>query len=103
MQITAENLWLSHRAALGGVSGATGAALPATLDEVTFPAVRMSHWGMALVLCRNIGHEDPPIPQGMTQAEADVVLARLDDAGLLPWTPRHKTVLTEDCPNGASC
>ena len=86
MHITAENLWLSHRAALGGVSGATGAALPATLDEVTFPAVRMSHWGMALVLCRNLGYEDPPLPQGMTQAEAETVLERLGAAYLLPMS-----------------
>ena len=98
MHITAERLWLSHRAALGGVSGATGAALPATLDEVTIPAVRMSHWGMAVVLCRNLGHEDPPLPQGMTQAEAETVLARLDKAALLPWAPRRDVVLTEDCP-----
>jgi hypothetical protein len=85
MKFDAHTLWLIHHASLGGVSGATGAKLPATLDEVQFPAVRMSHWGMALVLARHTGKEDPPLPTGMTEEERDTVLRRLDDQGLLPW------------------
>ncbi len=48
--ITAELLWLIHRAALGGVSAATGDKLPETLAENKFKAVKMSHYGMAVVM-----------------------------------------------------
>lgn len=101
MNVTAEKLWLVHRAALGGVSAATGAALPVTLDEVPFPAVKAAHWGMAVVVCRFRLQGDPPLPAGMTAAEAQTILARLDEAGLLPWSPRRDVVMINDCPGGA--
>lgn len=101
MDITAENLWLAHRAALGGISAATGATLPTTLDEVPFPAVKTAHWGMAAMVCRFRLQSDPPLPAGMTAAEAQTILARLEEAGLLPQSPRRDVVMTNDCPGGA--
>jgi hypothetical protein len=86
MNFDAHTLWRIHHTALGGVSGATGAKLPETLDEVQFPAVRMSHWGMAVVIARHTGEPDPPLPAGMTEAERDEVLLRLDEKALLPWS-----------------
>ncbi len=81
--ITAELLWHIHRTALGGVSGATGAPLPEQLEDVKFIAVKQSHYGMALVIARSTGAEDPPLPQGMTEAERDEVIRRLDEKGFL--------------------
>lgn len=83
MNITAEILWMIHHAALGGVSGATGAALPERLDHVKFPAVRQSHYGMALVIARSTGGNDPPLPSDMTELERDEVIRRLDAKGFL--------------------
>lgn len=82
--ITAELLWRVHRTALGGVSAATGDPLPMTLAENKFPAVKMSHWAMTLVHARLTGNVDPPLPDGMTPVEQELVLGRLRDAGLLP-------------------
>lgn len=67
--ITGEFLWRQHRAILGGKSAITGAALPETLGECV-PAVRASHWGMALAVCLELGLEEPPVPDGVTAEDA---------------------------------
>jgi len=82
--ITAEQLWLVHRTALGGVSAATGDQLPETLADNKFPAVKMSHYGMALVMARLANMADPRPPEGLTQWDCESVIHRLRQADLLP-------------------
>jgi hypothetical protein len=82
--ITAELLWLVHRAVLGGVSAATGDPLPPTLAENKIHAVKLSHYGMALVAARLAGQRMLPLPDGVTMAEAQMIGQRLGKAGLLP-------------------
>ena len=67
--ITAEFLWRQHRAALGGRSAITGAELPQTLAECA-PGVQASHWGMAVAVALALGHDEPPLPPGVTAEEA---------------------------------
>lgn len=70
--ITAEFLWRQHRAALGGKSAVTGAALPETLADCN-AGVQGSHWGMAAAVSRVLGLHDPPLPPLVTpEAAADI-------------------------------
>lgn len=70
--VTAEFLWRQHRAALGGRSSVSGAELPKTLAECP-PGARAAHWGMALAVSILLGHEEPPLPEGVTPEEAERV------------------------------
>jgi hypothetical protein len=69
--LTADFLWIVHRAALGGKSSVTGAELPASLDGCP-PGARAAHYAMALAAAR---HVDPgaaiPVPAGVTPEEAE--------------------------------
>ena len=54
--LTADFLWHIHRAALGGKSSVTGAALPADLAGCP-PGARAAHYAMALAAARpGAGH-----------------------------------------------
>ena len=70
--VTAEFLWRQHRAALAGRSSVSGAPLPETLAECP-PGAQAAHWGMALSVCILLGHEEPPLPPGVTPEEAERV------------------------------
>ncbi len=70
--ITAEFLWRQHCAALEGRSSVSGAPLPETLAECP-PGARAAHWGMAAAVARLLGHDEPPLPEGMTAEEAERV------------------------------
>ncbi len=70
--ITAEFLWGQHRAALGGRSAVTGAALPETLHECN-AGVQGSHYGMAAAVNRLLGLDDPPLPPLVTHKRAEEI------------------------------
>lgn len=70
--ITAEFLWRQHHASLGGRSSVSGAVLPDTLAECP-PGAQAAHWGMALAVSLHLGHEEPPLPPGVTAEEAERV------------------------------
>lgn len=68
-QITADFIWRAHRAGLGGKSAVTGAPLPEKLTDCN-PGVQAAHYGIALAAARFFGGEDPPVPEGVSEAEA---------------------------------
>jgi hypothetical protein len=70
--ITAEFLWRQHRAALGGKSAVTGAALPETLHDCN-AGVQGSHYGMAAAVNRFLGLNDPPLPPLVTPERAEEI------------------------------
>lgn len=70
--ITAEFLWRQHRAALGGKSAITGAALPVTLHECN-AGVQGSHYGMAAAVNRMLGLDEPPLPPLVTPDRAEEI------------------------------
>lgn len=74
--ITAEGIWQLHRAALGGTSAISGAALPVRLEDC--PAgVQAAHWGIALGICQVLALPDPPLPASVTLVDAEHIRARL--------------------------
>ncbi len=80
--VTAEMLWINHRASLGGEnakSAATGAPinLPYLLEQAPV-GVQGSHWGMACVVAIVNGTENPPAPPGVTKEEQERILWALD-------------------------
>lgn len=75
-QITAEFLWVQHRAALGGHSAIAGAELPRTLQDCP-SAVQGSHWGMAVAVAHVLGTGEPPAPAGVTEEEQDRIRKRI--------------------------
>ena len=80
--ITAEMLWINHRAALGGdnaKSGATGAPLklPYLLSECP-PGVQAAHYGMACVVAIVNDTELPTRPDGVSEELAQQILSVLE-------------------------
>lgn len=80
--ITAEFLWINHRAALGGKSAVSGAPLPEYLSECN-AGVQGSHWGMACAVARalrmsGVDVADPPRPEKVTDEEAERIQRSLD-------------------------
>lgn len=74
-RITAEYLWTTHRAALGGDAAKSGADgrplnLPRQLGDCP-PGVQMAHWAMAYAACFAVGDDEPPIPPGVTLEMAE--------------------------------
>lgn len=67
--ITAEFLWINHRAALGGKSAISGAPLPEYLHDCN-AGVQGSHWGMAAAVSRALGYPEPPLPAKVTLEDA---------------------------------
>lgn len=74
--LTAEDLWLVHRAALGGKSAITGQALPPSLS-VCPAGVKASHYAMALYAAIATGNEEPPVPLGLPADQAESVAAKV--------------------------
>lgn len=81
-QITAEFLWINHRAVLGGDNARSGAdgrplKLPYLLEEAP-PGVQEAHWGMAAAVALANGQELPPRPVGVSEERAAEIVRRLD-------------------------
>jgi hypothetical protein len=83
--LTADFLWVVHRAALGGKSSVTGAELPQTLAAAP-PGARAAHYAMALAAA---WHVDPtakiPVPAGVSPDDA--TLAEMVVAEILGHAP----------------
>jgi hypothetical protein len=75
--ITAEFLWVNHRAALGGKSAVTGAPLPEFLHECN-EGVQGAHWWMAAAVARALGTEPPPLPHHVTPERAEEIQRELE-------------------------
>lgn len=80
--VTAEQLYINHRAILGGddaKSAATGQPIkmPYLLHEAP-PGVQKTHWGMACVVAIVNDTELPPRPSGVSEDDAHQVLMMLD-------------------------
>lgn len=80
--ITAEQLYINHRAILGGdnaKSAATGQPIkmPYLLSEAP-PGVQGTHWGMACVVALSLDTELPPAPEGVSEEEQGRILKALD-------------------------
>ena len=70
MIITPSNLWLAHRAACGGKSTISGAALPETIEDCAV-GPQETHYAMACFIAeahRDTG--DVPIPSKVTPERA---------------------------------
>lgn len=68
--VTADQLWTAHRAALGGKSAVTGAALPEALAMCN-PGVQGAHWGLAIAVAHAFGSAPPPAPPDVTPEEQE--------------------------------
>lgn len=81
-QITAEYLWINHRAVLGGDNARSGAdgrplKLPYLLSEAP-PGVQEAHWGMAAAVALANGCALPPRPVGLSEERAEEIVRRLE-------------------------
>ena len=85
-QITAEFLWVNHRAVLGGDNARSGAdgrplKLPYLLAEAPL-GVQEAHWGMAAAVALSNGSKLPARPIGVREERANEIveglLRRLD-------------------------
>lgn len=81
-RVTAEMLWINHRAILGGDNAKSGAdgrplKLPYLLSEAP-PGVQATHYGMACVVAIVNDTELPISPPGVTEAEQGRILQALE-------------------------
>lgn len=85
--ITAEELWLAHRALLRGKSAITAAPLPKSLAECA-PGVQASHYGLSLVVARSHGAPDPDPPRGLSIEDVKDVQGMVSPTGqIIPNEP----------------
>ena len=78
--ITADFLWMKHRAALGGRSAISGAELPPTLTDCK-PEVQASHYGIAVAIAAELDLDLPPVPPGVSEELATTMRQRVLSAG----------------------
>lgn len=81
-RVTAEMLWINHRAILGGDNAKSGAdgrplSLPYLLSEAP-PGVQSTHYGMACVVAIVSVTEYPRRPDGVTEERAREILTALE-------------------------
>lgn len=81
MIITPANLWLAHRAACGGKSTISGAALPETIDDCAV-GPQETHYAMACFIAEAHGDSGlMPIPSKVTMARAEILREEAERIG----------------------